>query len=68
MSSIPIALALVWKGPFLLIAQRRKDTHLGGFWNPARRSSGVAKVQFRESCCPTGFEATIIVIGAAMLV
>lgn len=32
MNSISIALALVWKGPLVLIAKRRKGAHLGGFW------------------------------------
>ena len=27
-----IALALVWKGPRLLVARRRKDAHLGDLW------------------------------------
>jgi 8-oxo-dGTP diphosphatase len=32
MTLVRIALGLVWKGPLLLIAKRRKEAHLGGFW------------------------------------
>jgi len=32
MTPVPIALALVWKGPLLLLARRLKNAHLGGFW------------------------------------
>jgi len=32
MHSNPIVLALVWKGPLLLIAKRRAGAHLGGLW------------------------------------
>jgi mutator protein MutT len=56
--SIPIALALVWRGPLVLIAKRRKGAHLGGFWEfpGGRIEDGECAEQaaVREVCEETG--------------
>ena len=66
MTSIPIALALVWKGPLLLIAQRQKSAHLGEFWEfPGGRiedgeNAKVAAV--REVHEETGIRCTALIL------
>ena len=66
MSAIPIALALVWKGPRLLIAQRRKGTHLAGYWEfPGGRieaDEDAANAAVREVREETGVHCTIAAV------
>lgn len=58
MNPVNIALALVWKGPLLLIARRRKDAHLGDFWEfPGGRidvTENAAQAAMREALEETG--------------